>query len=64
MNKRVTLTKDITNALLTEGRIFLKDRYSEKFSKTYNVNIIFDNKDEDYPGFLMEFESKVDKNNG
>ena len=62
--KRITLTKDIVTALLTEGRIFLKGLYSEKSGKTYNATIILDDSGEGYPSFKMEFETKGGKGNG
>ena len=57
--KRVTLTKDIVIALLTEGRIFLKGLYSEKSGKTYNAIIILDDSGEGYPSFKMEFDNSA-----
>ena len=62
--KRVTLTKKIATALLTEGRISLKGLYSEKSDKTYNATIILDDKGEGYPSFKMEFEKKGVNQNG
>ena len=62
--KRVTLTKKIAAALLTDGRIFLKGLYSEKSGKPYNATIVLDDKGEGYPGFTMEFEQKGAKSNG
>jgi len=58
-SKRITLTKDIVIAFLTEGRIFLSGLYSEKTKKTYNATIILDDKGEGYPSFAMEFENKA-----
>ena len=62
--KRITLTKDIITALLTEGRVFLKGLYSEKSGKTYNAILILDDSGEGYPSFKMEFESKGAVKNG
>jgi len=62
--KRVTLTKDMATALLTEGRVYLKGLYSEKSGKTYNATIVLDDKGDGYPVFSMEFEPKGGKVNG
>jgi len=62
--KRVTLTKEIATALLTDGRIYLKGIYSEKSGKTYNATILLDDNGEGYPSFKMEFETKGAKQNG
>jgi len=58
-SKKVTLTKDIVIALLTEGRIFMKGLHSEKSGKTYNATIILDDSGEGYPSFKMEFNNAV-----
>jgi len=57
-SKKVTLTKDIVIAFLTEGRIFMSGLYSEKSGKTYNATIVVDDKGEGYPSFKMEFEQR------
>ena len=62
--KKVTLTKDMIIAFLTEGRIFMSGLYSEKSGKTYNATIILDDNGESYPGFKMEFEKKEAAKNG
>ncbi|MCL2499785.1 MAG: DNA topoisomerase 3 [Defluviitaleaceae bacterium] len=62
--KRVTLTKEIAIALVTEGRIFLKGLHSEKTSKPYNATIILDDNGEGYPSFKIDFESKGTVKNG
>jgi DNA topoisomerase-3 len=54
--KKKTITKSIAKALLTDGRIFLKDLHSEKTGKDYAATIILDDKGEGYARFLMEFE--------
>ena len=60
--KRVTLTKEIVTALLTEGRIYLSGLFSEKSGKSYNATIILDDSDEGYPSFKMEFDARRKKN--
>jgi DNA topoisomerase-3 len=62
--KRVTLTKEVATALLTEGRIYLKGLYSVKSGKTYNASILLDDNGEGYPSFKMEFDSKGVAKNG
>jgi DNA topoisomerase-3 len=63
-SKRLTLTKEIATALLNEGRIYLKELYSEKSGKTYNATILLNDNGEGYPSFKMEFEQKGAKKNG
>ena len=58
-SKKVTLTKDIVTAFLTEGRIFLRGLFSEKSGKTYNATIILDDKGEGYPSFALDFNNAV-----
>jgi DNA topoisomerase-3 len=56
--KRVTLTKDMVVALLTEGRVFVSGLYSEKTAKTYGANIVLEDKGEGYPAFKLDFDKK------
>jgi len=63
-SKKIKLTKDIVNTLLTKGRIFMSEIFSEKTGKTYNATIILDDNGEGYPSFKMEFANKGTKKNG
>ncbi|MDR1704314.1 MAG: DNA topoisomerase III [Clostridiales bacterium] len=57
--KKKKLTKDIVKTLLAEGRIFMSGLVSEKTGKTYNAEIILDDKGDGYPGFRMEFKTRL-----
>ena len=59
--KKKTVTKAIAKALLTDGRVFIKDLHSDKTGKTYAATIFLDDKGEGYVGFRMEFEQKSGK---
>ena len=53
--KKKELTKEIASTLLTEGRIFMPDLYSERTGKTYGARIILEDKGEGYASFRLEF---------
>jgi len=56
--KKKKLTKDITIALINEGRIFMSGLHSEKTGKTYNATIILNSGGEGFPTYTMEYEKK------
>ena len=52
--KRKTVTKSIVQALLKDGRAYLKGCYSEKTGKTYDATVILDDSG-DKVDFSLEF---------
>jgi len=56
--KKKKLTKDIAGALLSKGRVFMSELFSEKTGKSYSATIVLDDKGTGYPGFRMEFDKK------
>ena len=56
--KKKKLTKDITIALINEGRIFMSSLHSEKTGKTYNATIILNSEGQGFPTYTMEYEKK------
>ena len=53
--KKKILTKYIAAALLKEGRVFVKDLYSEKKNKTYGAFVVLDDTGGKYVNFKLEF---------
>ena len=53
--KKKQLTKAVSAALLKDGKVMLKDCFSEKTGKTYNATILLDD-DGQRVNFKMEFE--------
>jgi len=60
-SKKKSITKAVAKALLTDGRIFMKDLHSAKTGKKYSATIILDDKGEGHVSFRMEFEQKGKK---
>ncbi len=54
-SKKKILTKYIAAALLKEGRVFVKDLYSEKKNKTYGAFVVLDDTGGKYVNFKLEF---------
>jgi DNA topoisomerase-3 len=57
--KHKTIDKKTVSALLSEGRVFISDLYSEKTGKTYGATVALDDMGK-YVNFKLEFE-KGDK---
>ncbi|GHU35761.1 DNA topoisomerase [Clostridia bacterium] len=59
--KKKPLTAAIVGRLLKDGKVALKDLYSEKTGKTYNATVFFDDEGADkigqYVNFRMEFDN-------
>jgi len=53
--KRKTITTQIATALLTEGRVFIPDLYSERTGKTYSTTIVMDDTGK-YVNFKLDFQ--------
>lgn len=54
-NKKKEITKSIAMALLKDGKVFVKDLYSEVKNKTYDAYILLDDNGK-YVNFKLEFE--------
>jgi DNA topoisomerase-3 len=54
--KKKPLTAAIVTALLKDGKVALKDLYSEKTGKTYSATVVLDDTGEKYVNFRMEFD--------
>jgi DNA topoisomerase-3 len=65
--KRKPLTAAIVTRLLKDGKVALKDLYSEKTGKTYNATVFFDNEGAEkigqYVNFRMEFDNNKNNTN-
>ena len=57
-SKKKTVTKKIAAALLKEGRVYVKDLYSEKKDTTYGAYIVLEDTDGKYVNFKLEFPQK------
>jgi len=55
MMKRKPLTAAIAAVLLKDGRIALKNLYSEKTGKSYDATVILDDSGDGYVNFMLEF---------
>jgi DNA topoisomerase-3 len=53
--KKKPLTAAIVNKLLKDGRVSLKNLYSEKTGKKYDANVILDDTGNGYVNFKIEF---------
>lgn len=54
-SKRVTVTRNIVETLLKEGRIFMPELYSEKMKKTYSATIHLNDGGGKYVSFRLDF---------
>ena len=59
-SKKKQLTKSIATALLSDGRVFVKDLYSEKKNKTYDAFVVLDDTGGKYVNFRIEFPQRSD----
>ncbi len=55
--KKKEITKPIAAALLTEGRVFIKELYSEKTGKTYDATVVLEDTGQ-YANFKLDFERR------
>jgi DNA topoisomerase-3 len=60
--KKKPLTAAIVGRLLKDGKVALKDLYSEKTGKTYNATIFFDGEGADKMGQYVDFRMDFDNN--
>jgi DNA topoisomerase-3 len=56
--KKKPLTAAIVARLLKDGKVALKDLYSEKTGKTYSATVFLDDKGGKFVDYRMEFERK------
>ena len=56
--KKKEITKAAAKALLSKGKVRVKDLYSEKTGKTYEADILLDDTGGKYVNFKMEFPEK------
>ncbi len=56
-SKKKEITKPIAAALLTEGRVFIKELYSEKTGKTYDATVVLEDTGQ-YANFKLDFERR------
>lgn len=56
--KKKVLDKKIVTALLTEGRVFISDLFSEKTGKTYDATVVLDDTGGKYVNFKLEFSER------
>lgn len=57
-SKKKVVTKKIAAALLKEGRVYVKDLYSEKKGTTYGAYIVLEDTGGKYINFKLEFHQK------
>lgn len=57
-NKKKSITKSVTAALLKEGRVSMSGLYSEKTGKTYDAVVVLDDTGGKYVNFKLEFPAK------
>lgn len=57
-SKKKVVTKKIAAALLKEGRVYVKDLYSEKKDTTYGAYIVLEDTGGKYVNFKLEFPQK------
>lgn len=61
LSKRRELTAKEAAALLKEGRVFMRNLYSEKTGKTYDASVVLDDPGQGYVRFKLEFEREAKK---
>ena len=54
-SKRLELTKDMVKALLKDGKVYVKEIYSEQKDKTYSAYIVLNDDGGKYVGFKLLF---------
>lgn len=57
-SKKKTITKSICKSLLKNGKVHIKDLWSENKQKTYEADILLNDTDEKYVNFKLEFDNK------
>jgi DNA topoisomerase-3 len=62
--KKKPLTAAIVGRLLKDGKVALKDLYSEKTGKTYSATVSFDNEGADKIGQYVNFKMEFDNSKG
>jgi len=56
-DKKKEITKTIAAALLTDGRVFVKELYSEKTGKTYDATVVLEDTGQ-YANFKLDFDRR------
>ena len=55
ISKRIELKKDMVKALLKDGKVYVKDIYSEQKDRTYSAYIVLNDDGGKYIGFKLLF---------
>jgi DNA topoisomerase-3 len=53
--KRIKLTKDFAKTILKDGRVYVKEIYSEQKDKTYSAYIVLNNDGGKYVSYKLDF---------
>ena len=62
--KKKTLTREIAEGLLKDGRVFVKELYSEKNNSYYDAFVVLDDTGGKYVNFKIEFPPRKAKKKG
>ena len=55
ISKRIEFKKDMAKSLLKDGKVYVKEIYSEQKDKTYSAYIVLNDDGGKYVGFKLEF---------
>lgn len=62
--KKKTLTREIAEGLLKDGRVFVKELYSEKNNSYYDAFVVLDDTGGKYVNFKIDFPPRKVKKGG